>query len=348
MGEIRWILLKQENKKKEQTRSSWKRIGKLLFLAAVFLTAFLALKDSWGSIWNELKTTSFKVVTGVFFLSILYNCCDGCALTKLLRTCDENTPWSVGIGCSFYYSFFRVVTFGSGTAPAGMYYVSRRGIPASRSLGIFTINYTIQRISICLYFLFSFLSNYGAMNQYFGEYKTYMATGVVLAVLAAAALITACVCAPLHRLIFQLAEKVIRKEKQKEDLSKWQKKAIIVRTEARSLLKNKKLLLDLFILNFLKLSAWYLIPVTIFHLLNSSELSLYMATAAMMTALSGVIPAPGGVGAAEFLFVLLFTPLIGKSQSASAMLIYRFATYILPFILGAIVAATTHSKKNPA
>ena len=74
MGEIRWILLKQENKKKEQTRSSWKRIGKLLFLAAVFLTAFLALKDSWGSIWNELKTTSFKVVTGVFFLSILYNC----------------------------------------------------------------------------------------------------------------------------------------------------------------------------------------------------------------------------------------------------------------------------------
>ncbi|MSC86317.1 TIGR00374 family protein [Eubacterium sp. am_0171] len=127
-----------------------------------------------------------------------------------------------------------------------------------------------------------------------------------------------------------------------------QKKAIIVRTEARSLLKNKKLLLDLFILNFLKLSAWYLIPVTIFHLLNSSELSLYMATAAMMTALSGVIPAPGGVGAAEFLFVLLFTPLIGKTQSASAMLIYRFATYILPFILGAIVAATTHSKKNPA
>ena len=80
------------------------------------------------------------------------------------------------------------------------------------------------------------------MNQYFGEYKTYMATGVVLAVLVAAALITACVCAPLHRLIFQLAEKVIRKEKQKEDLSKWQKKAIIVRTDARSLLKNKKLL----------------------------------------------------------------------------------------------------------
>ncbi len=97
--------MKQENKKKEQTHFSWKRIGKLLFLAAVLLIAFLALKDSWGSIWNELKTTSFKVVTGVFLLSVLYNCCDGCALTKLLRTCDENTPWSVGIGCSFYYSF---------------------------------------------------------------------------------------------------------------------------------------------------------------------------------------------------------------------------------------------------
>ena len=85
-----------------------------------------------------------------------------------------------------------MVTFGSGTAPAGMYYVSRRGIPVSRSLGIFTINYTIQRITICLYFLFSFLSNYGAMNQYFGEYKNYMAAGVVLAVLAS--------CRPDHSL----------------------------------------------------------------------------------------------------------------------------------------------------
>ena len=165
-------------------------------------------------------------------------------MTKLLRTCDKKFPWHEGILCSFYYSFFRVITFGSGTAPAGMYYVSRKSIPVSRSLGIFTISYTIQRIAVCLYFLLSFVSNYGSMDHYFGEYRRYM------------------------------------------------------------------------------------------------------AATAMMTALSGVIPAPGGVGAVEFIFVLLFTPLTGKAAAASGMLIYRFATYILPFLLGAPIALKIHSSSH--
>lgn len=336
----------RKNRKKRPAQDSWKSIGKLLFLAAVILIAVFALKDSWGNIWSELKRTSWKVIAGVFFLGVLYNCCDGCALTKLLRTCDQKFPWHEGILCSFYYSFFRVITFGSGTAPAGMYYVSRKGIPVSRSLGIFTINYTIQRIAVCLYFLFSFISNYGAMDQYFGKYKPYMAAGVALAAVAAAALITACICAPLHRCLFTFAEKAIRKEKTKEKLAGWKEKASIVRKEAKALLKNKKLLLELLILNFFKLSAWYLIPVTIFHMLNSPELSFYMAAAAMMTALSGVIPAPGGVGAVEFIFVLLFTPLTGKTAAASGMLLYRFTTYILPFLLGAAIALKIHSPSS--
>ena len=336
----------RKNSKKWKTHFSWKIIGKFLFLAAVILIAVLALKDSWGSIWSELKRTSWTVIAGVFSLSILYNCCDGCALTKLLRTCDKKFPWHEGILCSFYYSFFRVITFGSGTAPAGMYYVSRKSIPVSRSLGIFTISYTIQRIAVCLYFPLSFVSNYGSMDHYFGEYRRYMAAGVAIAVLAAAALITACICAPLHRWLFTLAEKVIHKEKTKEKLAGWKEKAAIVRKEAKALLKNKKLLLELLILNFFKLSAWYLIPAAVFHMLNSPELSFYMAATAMMTALSGVIPAPGGVGAVEFIFVLLFTPLTGKAAAASGMLIYRFATYILPFLLGAPIALKIHSSSH--
>lgn len=319
-------------------RSNRKKTGiNILFLTVVIIIAYFVLKDSWGSIWEELRKTSGKVLAGVAFFSILYNCFEGMAVTKLLKSCDKTFPWYQGILCSFYSAFFRVITFGSGSGVAGMYYVSRWGIPAERSLGIFTINYTMQRITICLYFVGSFLVHFSSMSNLYQDYAGYMILGVVLAVIVAAALIVVCICEPLHRFGFQLAKKYIRRESWLIKLKDLEENAEIVRTEATRLLKNKKLLLEVTFWNFCKLTSWYLIPAVVFRKLHSSELSLLVAVIAMVTALAGVIPAPGGVGAVEFVFVLMFTPVVGEVLAASGMLIYRGATYILPFAIGAAV-----------
>ncbi|WP_334160211.1 YbhN family protein [Muricomes intestini] len=310
------------------------KIWRPAFFVLVILIIYMVFKDSWGDIWGALKNTSWKVLAGVVICSVLYYCFDGVAVTKLLRSCDDKFPWNEGIKCSFYYSFFRVVTFGSGTAAAGMYYVSKRGIPAVRSLGIFTLNYIVQRIAVCLYFIFSFLGNYQTMHRYFGGYGRYMLYGVALAVLVVAALIIFCICEPLHTWAFGLLEKVVRKEKNRGKIAEWKERAGTLRTEAQGLLKDKKLLLEVLLLNFLKLSAWYLIPAVVFGKMESLRLPLLMATTSMVQALSGVIPAPGGVGAVEFVFASLFTTLVGSVDAVSGMLLYRFSTYILPFVLG--------------
>ena len=93
---------------------------------------------------------------------------------------------------------------------------------------------------------------------------------------------------------------MVRKEKNRGKIAEWKERAGTLRTEAQGLLKNKKLLLEVLLLNFLKLSAWYLIPAVVFGKMESLRLPLLMATTSMVQALSGVIPAPGGVGAVEF------------------------------------------------
>ncbi len=90
--------------------------GNCVFLVIVIIVIWLTLKDSWEEIWSELNHTSWKIIAGVFSLSILYNCFDGIAVAKLVRNYAPGFAWQDGILCSFYYSFFRVVTFGSGTA----------------------------------------------------------------------------------------------------------------------------------------------------------------------------------------------------------------------------------------
>jgi len=46
---------------------------------------------------------------------------------------------------------------------------------------------------------------------------------------------------------------------------------------------------------------------------------------------------PGGAGSAELASAALLTPLVGKSSSAAAILIWRFVTYYFYLIVGAPV-----------
>ncbi len=50
--------------------------------------------------------------------------------------------------------------------------------------------------------------------------------------------------------------------------------------------------------------------------------------------LSGVIPTPAGIGSFEFVYLLLFRPLVGTVDAFSSLLLYRFSSFILPFIYG--------------
>ncbi len=50
--------------------------------------------------------------------------------------------------------------------------------------------------------------------------------------------------------------------------------------------------------------------------------------------LSGVIPTPAGIGSFEFVYLLLFRPVVGTVDAFSSILFYRFSSFILQFIYG--------------
>lgn len=61
--------------------------------------------------------------------------------------------------------------------------------------------------------------------------------------------------------------------------------------------------------------------------------------------LSGVIPSPSGVGSPEFVFLLLLGRFISPETALSAILVFRFATWILPFAVGGIIALAQKAAK---
>jgi uncharacterized protein (TIRG00374 family) len=62
-----------------------------------------------------------------------------------------------------------------------------------------------------------------------------------------------------------------------------------------------------------------------------------MAVTSLSVLLAAVIPAPAGIGSTEFVFAMLFSVIVGTGAAGSTSLLYRFATFVLPFVIGAFV-----------
>mgnify|MGYP006949003448 FL=1 len=57
--------------------------------------------------------------------------------------------------------------------------------------------------------------------------------------------------------------------------------------------------------------------------------------------LAGVIPAPSGIGSLEFVFLLFFNCFAGEMYTVPAILVFRFTTWLVPFIIGGIIKMVT-------
>ena len=53
--------------------------------------------------------------------------------------------------------------------------------------------------------------------------------------------------------------------------------------------------------------------------------------------LAAVLPAPGGIGSTELVLTSLFAGIVGTGLAGSASLLYRFGTFVFPFMVGAVV-----------
>ena len=63
--------------------------------------------------------------------------------------------------------------------------------------------------------------------------------------------------------------------------------------------------------------------------------------------LSAVIPALGGIGSTEFVFIMMFSVVVNPALAGSAALLYRFGTFIFLFLVGIFVAIPQRKKHKP-
>lgn len=303
-------------------------------------------RDSAGPILEELKKTSIVVILLICVSSAAYELVEGWITYGFAKQYNPAFTYRQGVESAFYCSFYRTATLGSGAGVAAVYYFNEKGIPVSKGTGMYMVEYVLHKLSIAIFSIIFFLISFGYMTEHFGEYSLVLLSGYAVTILIAVVLVAVCCSVKLHKLILMLVNRFNRNHKFDDKVQEVKQQFAMLEEATEFLLKRRALIVGTVLKNLLKLAFWYGIPFFVFYGNSMITLLQTLAITSLSVMLAAVLPAPGGIGSTEFMFTLLFSVIVGTDMAGAASLLYRFATFVFPFAVGAVIVVVRRIKKR--
>ena len=310
---------------------------KFIFFAVLIVAIYFLLKDSLLDIINEITKISLSGVLIITLLSISCNLIEGINISLLSRIFNQDFKIKSGIGYSFYFNFYKIVTFGSGSYVASVYYLEKKDLSSSEGMGVSILNYLFYKISIMVTTSMCIIFNYNFIDSNYSDYIFIIKLSYIVTIIIVTLLLFICISKNFHKLLLFILSKLKDKLKCKEVIEFLYDMVFNLRNSSKLLLKNKTIIVSEILLNIIKLLTLYIISyISIKEIHISMNILDVISITSLTTLLAGIIPTPGGVASIEFVYVLMFSIMINPVSATSAMLIYRFASFIMPFFIGGI------------
>lgn len=324
--------------RKEEKNHIWNLL-KWLLLCVLLFAVVIQFWEPFLDGLREMHKISFCKKTGVVGASAAYMLLEGMVIHQMTKSEQNEITMRSSVACAYYCSFFRLLTFGSGSGVAEVYFLSKHGMEAADATGLSFIQYLMQKITIILYGGLSCFLFFHRVEAYIGDYKKYIVLAVVMKVISLIIMLTIVLSQGCFKIVFGFLNWLGgKKQSWKEWIETIKEQLVMLKNGIKQLLQNKGKLVRVMVLNFGKYSCWFLIPFILYG--DCTELSLVMSMIlmAMATILAGIVPVPSGYGALEFVSILLFQPILGNSRAVSLVLLYRIAATIIPFLVGGLIA----------
>lgn len=198
------------------------------------------------------------------------------------------------------------------------------------------MEYVSHKLTIVLYAAVMLCFFHTVLFQVSGLEKNYLLTGFWVSFAILLFLTMFCINQKFAPWLLRCSDH-IKKEKIKEKA-----KAGIAQMEDFSrvgsvVIKDKQQWIGLIFRNAVKMTCLYALPAVAIFAVTGERLPLSvlecLAFSSVMQLLIGVIPSSGGTGSTELVFLMLFGSMTEKSVCGAAMILYRMATYYLPFLI---------------
>lgn len=342
-------------------RVFWKRVDFWVILLLLAVAAAF-YRDSWQEIREGIRQITWRELLHCILLSLAAYVLEGmtiaCMMSAVRSGSDCTFPVKRGTAIAYLCEFYRLITLGSGSGFAEIYYLHKSGIETGTATVLTMLQYVCKRIAIltlgCLGGLTLCCGHRTSLayRGLFREYAVFIAAGCMISIGVIAAFLSVAVSAKITNVIIELLDKIsMRFPSSEKSVCGWKEQAILLNRSGGIILVQRKKIAGAILLQIGKLVLFYLIPAYLLHRQLAITIDWHvggMQDAAMswqicvwlmavVYMLSGIIPAPSGAGSLEFVFLLFFSGMIRAQTALPAILVFRFATWIVPFLIGGAV-----------
>lgn len=308
----------------------------ILGIIVIIYLIIHVFKGEIGKVFNQLFQTNPLILALVLILGILYLMCEGYMIKQLAASFSNQFTTKMGICCASSVAFFRVVTFGSGTTISEVLFYRSKGMDTSDGIGMTILHMIFYKTALLLTSICALFYTYSWLTHTFHHVLLFLILGMILTLLMIVLLLFITLKENWHRRLVTFLDRKIKRASWRQKLKKFNEQVISLRASVQKMIAEPAHVFFVFVLNIGKLFFWYSIPYIVLHQESNISYLFSISLVALTLILSGVIPTPAGIGSFEFVYMLLFRPVVGTVLAISSLLLYRFASYIFPFICGMI------------
>lgn len=342
----------------------WKKIKSLLsntifniflIFALAGAVLFFTLRDDGGKVLDTLKSVNITGLILIVLLMVFERFLLGVGLAEECKLTHPHYTYKQGFVNSYVAGLFNNITPGaSGGQVAQGYIFRKQGIPVSNSIGVLWLDFIVYQTTMCSFVLFLILVKF---PYFYSNYSQYFLIVIAGFLVGAAIIVFLWILAISPRFYQWLTTSGIEigcklhivKDREKTlaqlntQLEQFSKEIVVLRT-------HKKLIAFLAVEDLVRLLIYYSvpflcacvlkIPITMDMYFNMVALSSFVAM------VNAFLPMPGSSGGTEATFILMFSTIFTKTQSASIMLLWRMITFYQVLIIGSFVFLYARTRKD--
>ncbi len=340
-----------ENKKKKKKNSN--RLNLIICAVAfVFMIFYVCFVDGFDNIISNIQQINIGFLLIAVMLMVVYWSMEALQLHAVLRTLQPGQKFYKSFIVAILGQYFNCITPSStGGQPMQAYYFSKFGVPVSNGVTALLSRFIVYQFVLTLYSVFVLLIKFNSFYEKIAPLMLLVIVGfvintAVIVVLIMAAFFTKPLKVMAKALIKLVGKMHILKTPEAIENAIEKTNATIDQFhENFNFVKRKPLLiLRMVLYTVIQLTAYFSISYIIYlgFGLSGTDYITIISCQAFVLMISGFVPLPGALGAAEGSYTAFFgdifktaanKPLVGTST-----FIWRLLTFYLPIIVGLVLS----------
>lgn len=326
-----------------------KLIVNVLFLVLIFSFTFYGLlkEEELSDLIKSLELAKIGyLILGLVFV-VIFVCSESVIIHYMMRSLNRETSFGSCIKYSFIGFFFSCITpSASGGQPAQIYYMKKDGIDIPTSslvLMIVTIGYKLVLVVIGAFLL---LFQQKLLHQYMTPISNFfLYLGMVLNVIGIGGLLFLVLKPSFVKAMLLWIQKLLVKlhimknisEKVMDSMKQYHETAQFFQT-------HLKVMMRVFYLSVFQRVCLFYVTYLVYRSFGLHGVSAYtiVMLQAVISLSVDMLPLPGGMGASESLYMILFASIFGKTFLLPSMILSRGISYYALLLISAIVTSYAH------